>query len=50
MLAGAASQMKRYGFRALKVKCGIDGKKDVRILRALRKLTVFRGLLHEICD
>src|SRR3990172_2826184 len=29
--------MKRYGFRALKVKCGIDPAKDVDMLRALRR-------------
>jgi len=38
MLAEAEGQMARYGFRAFKVKCGIDRRKDVRILRALRKL------------
>ncbi|MCC6531553.1 MAG: enolase [Burkholderiales bacterium] len=38
MLAEAESQMARYGFRAFKVKCGVDRRKDVRILRALRKL------------
>lgn len=38
MLAEASQQIERYGFRAFKVKCGIDPKKDVRVLTALRKL------------
>ncbi|MPZ47352.1 MAG: enolase [Betaproteobacteria bacterium] len=38
MLAEAEQQIERYGFRAFKVKCGVDRKKDVQILHALRKL------------
>jgi L-Ala-D/L-Glu epimerase len=38
MLAEAERQMARYGFRAFKVKCGVDRGKDIRILTALRKL------------
>jgi L-alanine-DL-glutamate epimerase-like enolase superfamily enzyme len=37
-LAEAESQIARYGFRAFKVKCGVDRAQDVRILTALRKL------------
>ena len=36
-LADAEQVMKRYGLRALKVKCGIDAAKDIALLRALRK-------------
>jgi L-alanine-DL-glutamate epimerase-like enolase superfamily enzyme len=36
-LADAESMMKQYGFRALKVKCGVDTKRDIELLRALRK-------------
>jgi L-Ala-D/L-Glu epimerase len=36
-LDDAEQMMKRYGFRALKVKCGFDPAKDVDLLRALRK-------------
>lgn len=38
ILADAENMMKQYGFRALKVKCGIDREQDIDILRALRKL------------
>jgi L-Ala-D/L-Glu epimerase len=38
MLAEAERQIERHGFRAFKVKCGIDRVQDIRILRALRKL------------
>lgn len=38
MLAEATQQIERHGFRAFKVKCGLDREKDVRILTALRKL------------
>ena len=38
ILADAERMMKKYGFRALKVKCGIDREKDIDVLRALRKL------------
>ncbi|OGA43897.1 MAG: hypothetical protein A3G24_09520 [Betaproteobacteria bacterium RIFCSPLOWO2_12_FULL_62_13] len=38
MLAEAEQMMDRHGFRALKVKCGVDRKKDIEVLRALRKL------------
>ena len=38
MLAEAEQMMRRHGFRALKVKCGVDRKKDIEVLRALRKL------------
>ena len=37
--------IKRYGFRAWKVKCGVDKKRDISLLRALRKLV---GDDHEI--
>ncbi len=36
-LADAEAMMKQYGFRALKVKCGVDAKRDIALLRALRK-------------
>lgn len=36
-LAEAEDMMSRYGFRALKVKCGMDAARDVDLLRALRK-------------
>jgi len=45
MLAEAERMIKRYGFKAWKVKCGIDKKRDITLLRALRKLT---GDDHEI--
>ncbi|MFN7087550.1 MAG: mandelate racemase/muconate lactonizing enzyme family protein [Burkholderiales bacterium] len=45
MLAEAEQMMKRYGFRAWKVKCGMDRKRDITLLRALRKLV---GDDHEI--
>lgn len=45
MLAEAERMIKRYGFKAWKVKCGIDKKRDIQLLRALRKLT---GDDHEI--
>jgi L-Ala-D/L-Glu epimerase len=38
MLAEAERQMARYGFRAFKVKCGIDRAQDLLVLTALRKL------------
>jgi L-alanine-DL-glutamate epimerase-like enolase superfamily enzyme len=38
MLAEAENQMARHGFKAFKVKCGLDRKQDVKILRGLRKL------------
>lgn len=44
-LAEAERMMKRYGFRAWKVKCGMDRKRDIALLRALRKLL---GDDHEI--
>lgn len=37
MLAEAEEMMSQYGFRALKVKCGLDRVKDIAILTALRK-------------
>ena len=37
-LAEAARMTKRYGFRAFKVKCGVDTGRDIELLRALRKL------------
>ena len=37
MLAEAHEMMKRYGFRALKVKGGVDAAKDARFLKRLRK-------------
>jgi L-Ala-D/L-Glu epimerase len=45
MLNEAEQMMKRYGFRAWKVKCGIDPRRDIDLLRALRKLV---GEDHEI--
>lgn len=45
MLAEAEQVMKRYGFKAWKVKCGMDRKRDIDLLRALRKLV---GDEHEI--
>ena len=45
MLAEAEQMMKRYGFKAWKVKCGVDRKRDIDLLRALRKLI---GPGHEI--
>lgn len=45
MLAEAELMIKRYGFKAWKVKCGIDKKRDITLLRALRKLV---GDDHEI--
>ena len=38
VLAEAEEMMAKYGFRALKVKCGLDRNKDVAILKALRRL------------
>lgn len=45
MLAEAERMIERYGFKAWKVKCGIDKKRDIALLRALRKLV---GDEHEI--
>jgi L-alanine-DL-glutamate epimerase-like enolase superfamily enzyme len=45
MLAEAEQMIERYGFKAWKVKCGIDKKRDIALLRALRKLV---GDDHEI--
>ncbi len=45
MLTEAERMIKRYGFRAWKVKCGVDKKRDISLLRALRKLV---GDDHEI--
>jgi len=45
MLAEAERMIKQYGFKAWKVKCGIDKKRDIALLRALRKLV---GDDHEI--
>ena len=45
MLAEAERMIKRYGFKAWKVKCGIDKKRDIALLRALRRLV---GDDHEI--
>jgi L-alanine-DL-glutamate epimerase-like enolase superfamily enzyme len=45
MLAEVEQVMKRYGFKAWKVKCGMDRKRDIDLLRALRKLV---GEDHEI--
>lgn len=45
MLAEAEQVMKRYGFKAWKVKCGMDRRRDIDLLRALRKLV---GDDHEI--
>ena len=36
-LAEAAQMTQRHGFRAFKVKCGVDAARDVELLRALRK-------------
>lgn len=38
ILADAEHMIERYGFRALKVKCGVDRETDLDVLRALRKL------------
>jgi L-Ala-D/L-Glu epimerase / N-acetyl-D-glutamate racemase len=38
VLADAEAMMGKYGFRALKVKCGVDRRQDIAILAALRKL------------
>jgi L-alanine-DL-glutamate epimerase-like enolase superfamily enzyme len=45
MLAEAERMMKRHGIRAWKVKCGLDRRRDIALLRELRKLT---GPAHEI--
>ncbi len=45
MLAETERMIKRYGFKAWKVKCGMDKKRDIALLRALRKLV---GDDHEI--
>jgi L-alanine-DL-glutamate epimerase-like enolase superfamily enzyme len=45
MLTEAERMIKRYGFRAWKVKCGVDKKRDISLLRALRELV---GDDHEI--
>lgn len=45
MLAEAEKMIRQYGFRAWKVKCGIDRKRDIALLRALRRLV---GDDHEI--
>lgn len=45
MLAEVEQMMKHYGFRAWKVKCGMDRERDITLLRALRKLV---GDDHEI--
>jgi L-alanine-DL-glutamate epimerase-like enolase superfamily enzyme len=45
MLAEAERMIERYGFRAWKVKCGMDAKRDVKLLRELRRLV---GDDHEI--
>ena len=45
MLAEAERMIRQYGFKAWKVKCGIDKKRDIALLRALRKLV---GDDHEI--
>ena len=37
VLAEAERMMARYGFRALKVKCGLDTRTDLAVLRALRR-------------
>lgn len=37
-LTEAEQMMKRHGFRAWKVKCGVDRARDLDLLRALRKL------------
>lgn len=38
MLAEAEEMVREYGFRAFKVKCGVDRGKDITILTALRGL------------
>jgi len=45
MLAEAGRMIERYGFKAWKVKCGMDPKRDIKLLRALRRLV---GDDHEI--
>ncbi len=45
MLVETEQMIRRYGFKAWKVKCGIDKKRDIALLRALRKLV---GDNHEI--
>lgn len=45
MLAEAEQMIRQYGFKAWKVKCGIDKQRDILLLRALRKLV---GDDHEI--
>jgi len=45
MLAEAERMIAQYGFRAWKVKCGMDRGRDIKLLRALRKLV---GDDHEI--
>lgn len=45
MLAETERMIRRYGFKAWKVKCGIDRKRDIALLRALRRLV---GDDHEI--
>jgi hypothetical protein len=37
MLADADEKMQAHGFRAFKVKCGIDASKDIAMLTALRR-------------
>ena len=37
MLADADEKMQAHGFRAFKVKCGLDARKDIAMLSALRK-------------
>src|SRR3989304_9698105 len=38
ILAEAEAMAREYGFRAIKVKCGVDRRKDIALLTALRKL------------
>ncbi len=38
MLADAERMIKKHGFKAWKVKCGVDRRKDIDVLKALRKL------------
>lgn len=45
MLAETERMADRYGFKAWKVKCGMDRERDIKLLRALRKLV---GDHHEI--
>ena len=45
MLSEAGKMAERYGFKAWKVKCGMERARDIRLLRALRKLL---GDDHEI--